>query len=91
MRLTMSNPTVQYERRKLESRRQAGESKGLLIRPKRPMIDANTSTTRIRTKRVGSAASESAAVAPVIPTATPQRRLHTPTVRPPQNNEKPEN
>ncbi len=87
----MSNPTVQQGRRKLEFRRLAGENKGLLIRPKRPMIDANTSTTSIRTKRVGSAASEIAAVAPVIPTATPQRRLHTPTVKPPQNNEKPEN
>ena len=54
------------------------------------MIDANTSTTSIRTKRVGSAASEMAAVAPVTPTAIPQRRLHTPTVKPPQNNEKPE-
>ena len=61
----------------------------LPMSPKRPRILPKTSTTRIFTKRSGSAASEIAAVEPVIPTQTPQRRLQTPTVRPPQNNAKP--
>ena len=48
-----------------------------------------TSTMRILTNRFGSPASDSAAVDPVIPTDTPQRRLHTPTVSPPQKIAKP--
>ena len=44
---------------------------------------------RIFTNRLGSAASANAAVDPVIPTDTPQRRLHAPTVRPPQKIAKP--
>lgn len=36
--------------------------------------------------RVGSAASANAALLPLMPTATPQMRLHIPTVRPDQNN-----
>jgi len=42
------------------------------------------------TNNVGSAASERAAVAPVIPTETPQKRLQSPTVRPAQKMENPE-
>jgi hypothetical protein len=57
--------------------------------PNSPMMLPNTSTTSILTKRFGSAASASAAVDPVMPTQTPQRRLHTPTVRPPQKSAKP--
>lgn len=53
------------------------------------MILPKTSTTKILTNRFGSAASDSAAVDPVIPTQTPQRRLHAPTVRPPQKRAKP--
>lgn|ERR1700722_4094027 len=59
------------------------------INPKRPMILPNTSTTRIFTNRVGSAASASAAFDPAIPTEMPQSRLHTPTVIPPQNSANP--
>jgi len=61
----------------------------LLISPKRPMIDAKTSTTRIRTNSVGSAASAMAAVDPVMPTATPQNKLQSPTVKPPQKRANP--
>jgi len=53
-----------------------------MMRPNRPMILLNTSTIRTLTKSSGFAASAKAAFAPVIPTAIPQRRLHTPTVRP---------
>ena len=59
------------------------------MRPNRPIMLPNTSTIRILTKRLGSAASAKAAVAPVIPTETPQRRLQEPTVRPPQKSAKP--
>ena len=59
------------------------------IRPNRPMILPKTSTIRIFTNRFGSAASARAAVEPVIPTETPQRRLQAPTVNPPQNRAKP--
>ena len=45
---------------------------------------------RIFTNKFGSAASASAAVEPVMPTETPQRRLQKPTVRPPQKIAKPE-
>lgn len=48
-----------------------------------------TSTMRILTKRFGSAASARAAVEPVMPTETPHRRLHAPTMRPPQKMAKP--
>jgi hypothetical protein len=48
-----------------------------------------TSTIKILTNNWGSAASAKAAVEPVIPTETPQRRLQNPTVSPPQNNEYP--
>lgn len=48
-----------------------------------------TSTIKILTNNCGSAASAKAAVEPVIPTLTPQRRLQNPTVSPPQNNEYP--
>ena len=44
---------------------------------------------RILTNRLGSAASARAAVEPVIPTDTPHRRLHIPTVNPPQKIAKP--
>ena len=50
----------------------------------------NTSTIKILTNKFGSAASAMAAVEPVMPTETPQRRLHAPTVRPPQKSAKPE-
>lgn len=55
------------------------------MRPNRPMILPNTSTMRILTNKSGSAASARAAVEPAIPTEIPQRRLHAPTVSPPQN------
>ena len=55
------------------------------MRPNNPMMLPKTSTMRIFTNKFGSAASASAALEPVIPTQTPQRRLHTPTVSPPQN------
>ena len=54
------------------------------MRPKRPIMLPKTSTMRILMKRLGSAASARAAVDPVMPTQTPHRRLHAPTVRPPQ-------
>ena len=54
------------------------------MRPNKPMILPKTSTMRIFTNKSGSAASASAAVDPAIPTEIPHRRLHTPTVRPPQ-------
>lgn len=57
--------------------------------PKRPMIEPKTSTMRILTKRLGSAASASAAFEPVTPTEIPQSKLHIPTVSPPQNMAKP--
>ena len=59
------------------------------MRPNKPMILPKTSTMRIFTNKSGSAASASAAVEPAIPTEIPQRRLHTPTVRPPQNSANP--
>jgi hypothetical protein len=46
--------------------------------------DGRTSTTRILTKRAGSAASAMAALEPETPTAMPQSRLQKPIVRPPQ-------
>jgi hypothetical protein len=55
------------------------------ISPNRPRIEPKTSTMRMRTNRLGSAASEMAAVEPVMPTVIPQNRLQSPTVRPPQN------
>lgn len=58
--------------------------------PKSPRILPNTSTMRILTKRFGSAASPSAAVAPVMPTETPHIRLQAPTVSPPQKMAKPD-
>ena len=54
------------------------------MRPNRPIILPKTSTMRILTNKSGSAASARAAVEPAMPTEIPQRRLHTPTVRPPQ-------
>lgn len=45
--------------------------------------------TKIFTNNEESAASEMAAVEPVIPTATPHMRLLSPTVRPAQNKEYP--
>lgn len=55
------------------------------IKPKRPITDPKISITRILTNKLGSAASEIAAVAPAIPTVMPQTRLLTPTVNPAQN------
>lgn len=55
----------------------------------RPRTLPKISTMRILTNSAGSAASDKAAVAPVIPTETPQRRLQSPTVRPPQKRAKP--
>jgi hypothetical protein len=52
--------------------------------PKRPRMEPKTSTMRMRTNKPGSAASEIAAVEPVMPTVIPQKRLQRPTVRPPQ-------
>jgi hypothetical protein len=60
------------------------------INPNNPIMEPNTSTINIRTKRLESAASAMAAFEPVIPTEIPQRRLHIPTVRPPQNSAKPD-
>jgi len=59
------------------------------INPNRPKILPKTSTTRIFTNKSGSAASDRAAVDPVMPTQTPQRKLHAPTVRPPQKRANP--
>ena len=59
------------------------------MRPKRPMAEAKISTTRIFTKRELSWASASAALLPLMPTATPQNKLDAPTVRPAQNKLKP--
>jgi len=59
------------------------------INPNNPKMLPNTSTTKILTNRSGSAASARAAVDPVIPTQTPHRRLHAPTVSPPQKSAKP--
>ena len=59
------------------------------IKPKRPKTEPKISITRILTNNEESAASETAAVDPVIPTATPQIKLLTPTVIPAQNKEKP--
>ena len=59
------------------------------INPNRPRILPKTSTMRILTNKFGSAASARAAVEPAIPTQIPQRRLHTPTVMPPQKMAKP--
>lgn len=59
--------------------------------PNNPRILPNTSTTRIFTNKLGSDASAKAAVEPVTPTDIPQRRLHAPTVRPPQNMANPMN
>src|SRR4051794_31252877 len=59
------------------------------IKPNKPMILPKTSTTRILTNKLGSAASASAAVDPVMPTDTPQSKLQSPTVRPPQKSAKP--
>jgi hypothetical protein len=47
-------------------------------------MEPKTSTMRMRTNKFGSAASEIAAVDPVIPTVIPHNRLHIPTVNPPQ-------
>lgn len=60
------------------------------ISPNNPKILLNTSTTRILTNNWESAASATAALAPVIPTATPQHRLQSPTVNPPQKRQNPE-
>lgn len=57
--------------------------------PNKPMMLPKTSMTSILTKSVGSAASASAAVAPVIPTQTPHMRLQAPTVKPPQKSANP--
>lgn len=59
-------------------------SKHAPIKPNSPKILPNTSTMRILTNRLGSAASAIAAVEPVMPTQAPQRRLQAPTVSPPQ-------
>lgn len=58
------------------------------------IISVRGSTTAIKqpgpvTYSVGSAASASAAPLPLMPTETPQTRLHMPTVRPDQNRAKP--
>lgn len=48
------------------------------------MLDVRRTNTAITTYRDGSAASARAAPLPLIPTATPQTKLHRPTVRPDQ-------
>lgn len=55
------------------------------IKPKRPKMEPKISTTRILTNKALSLASAMAALAPVIPTETPQIKLQTPTVNPAQN------
>lgn len=57
--------------------------------PKSPRTEPKISTTRIFTNSEESAASDTAAVAPVIPTAIPQIILLSPTVRPAQKREYP--
>lgn len=57
------------------------------INPKSPKTEPKISTTRILTKSEESAASDTAAVAPVIPTAIPQIILLKPTVKPAQKRE----
>jgi hypothetical protein len=59
------------------------------INPNNPKTLPNTSTTRTLTNRSGSAASARAAVLPATPTQIPQKRLQTPTVRPPKKRAKP--
>src|ERR1700694_216766 len=54
------------------------------INPKSPITDAKISTIKTLTNRVGSAASERAALLPTTPTLTPQAKLHMPTVNPAQ-------
>ena len=61
----------------------------LPIKPNKPKIELKISMTNILTNNVGSAASAKAALLPVIPTLTPHNKLQIPTVKPPQNNEKP--
>ena len=46
--------------------------------PNKPNTLPNISITKTLTKRVGSAASARAALDPVIPTASPHARLHSP-------------
>ena len=76
-----------------------------MIRPKRPRIELKISMTRILTKlqhvsleslwpghssySEGSAASAKAALLPLMPTETPQTKLHMPTVKPAQNKANP--
>lgn len=50
-------------------------------------MDPKISMTKILTNNAESAASEMAAVAPVIPTAIPQIKLEAPTVIPAQKRE----
>jgi hypothetical protein len=63
----------------------------LCLRPPATVLSqqGHTSTIRIFTNSVGSAASANAAVDPVTPTETPQRRLQNPTAKPPQNRANP--
>lgn len=58
----------------------------LTINPNNPITDANISTIKTLTNKVGSAASARAALLPTTPTLTPQAKLHNPTVNPAQNN-----
>ena len=76
-----------------------------MIRPKRPRMELKISMTRILTKlqlissgtlsaeylsySEGSAASAKAALLPLMPTETPQIKLHMPTVKPAQNKANP--
>lgn len=57
--------------------------------PNSPMALPKISTIRILTKRLAFWASARAAPLPTMPTQTPQKRLHKPTVRPAPNMEKP--
>ena len=84
--------TVQPSKARLERSQSEKQDRFSLrspINPNKPRMLPKTSTTRILTNRVGSAASARAAVEPVIPTQTPQRRLQAPTVMPPQKTAKP--
>ncbi len=77
------------------------ETSSPIIKPNRPSTELKISMTRILTNlhrispvfgmqesithKVGSAASANAAPLPLMPTDTPQIKLHNPTVKPAQN------
>ena len=83
----INNPTAQIFLSNIDH--DTRDSRDSPIKPNKPNTLPNTSTTRTLTKSVGSAASARAAVLPAMPTQRPQKRLQTPTVRPPKKSAKP--